>query len=291
MAYAAWDGPSSQYSYADGDFRSLWIAPVTFSGSTPVIAAGEAPEGYVLAASDGGIFAFGAAGYHGSMGGHLLDAPVVGSAADHPTGRATGWWRPTAGSSPSDAGFFGSMGGQPLVGPVLGMAPTPDGEGYWLVASDGGVFTFGTPPSTARWAASPWTNPCGHGRHPRRRAATGWWRPTAAYSASATPPSTARWPASPSTRPVVGMAATHDDGGYWLVAADGGVFPSATPSTSVPPATSSGPAGGGLLPGPGGGGYWLAAADGGLFTFGDAAFDGSMGGTPLAAPVVGGSST
>jgi hypothetical protein len=23
------------------------------------------------------------------------------------------------------------------------MAPTPDGRGYWLVASDGGVFTFG----------------------------------------------------------------------------------------------------------------------------------------------------
>jgi hypothetical protein len=23
------------------------------------------------------------------------------------------------------------------------MAPTPDGGGYWLVASDGGVFTFG----------------------------------------------------------------------------------------------------------------------------------------------------
>jgi hypothetical protein len=23
------------------------------------------------------------------------------------------------------------------------MAPTPDGAGYWLVAADGGVFTFG----------------------------------------------------------------------------------------------------------------------------------------------------
>ena len=23
------------------------------------------------------------------------------------------------------------------------MAPTPDGKGYWLVASDGGIFTFG----------------------------------------------------------------------------------------------------------------------------------------------------
>ena len=23
------------------------------------------------------------------------------------------------------------------------MAPTPDGKGYWLVASDGGIFSFG----------------------------------------------------------------------------------------------------------------------------------------------------
>ena len=27
--------------------------------------------------------------------------------------------------------------------PVVGMASTPDGRGYWLVASDGGIFTFG----------------------------------------------------------------------------------------------------------------------------------------------------
>jgi hypothetical protein len=27
--------------------------------------------------------------------------------------------------------------------PIVGMASTPDGKGYWLVASDGGVFNFG----------------------------------------------------------------------------------------------------------------------------------------------------
>ena len=30
-----------------------------------------------------------------------------------------------------------------LVKPIVGMARTPDGGGYWLVASDGGVFSFG----------------------------------------------------------------------------------------------------------------------------------------------------
>jgi hypothetical protein len=27
--------------------------------------------------------------------------------------------------------------------PIVGMAATPTGKGYWLVASDGGIFTFG----------------------------------------------------------------------------------------------------------------------------------------------------
>jgi hypothetical protein len=36
-----------------------------------------------------------------------------------------------------------------------------------------------------------------------------------------------------------------------------------------------------------GGGYWLVASDGGVFTFGDAVFQGSMGGTPLDEPIVG----
>ena len=27
--------------------------------------------------------------------------------------------------------------------PIVGMASTPTGRGYWLVASDGGIFSFG----------------------------------------------------------------------------------------------------------------------------------------------------
>ena len=38
------------------------------------------------------------------------------------------------------------MGGKPLNRPIVGMAATPDGRGYWLVASDGGVFSFGDAP-------------------------------------------------------------------------------------------------------------------------------------------------
>jgi hypothetical protein len=35
------------------------------------------------------------------------------------------------------------MGGTPLNQPIVGLATTPDGNGYWEVASDGGIFTFG----------------------------------------------------------------------------------------------------------------------------------------------------
>ena len=27
--------------------------------------------------------------------------------------------------------------------PIVGLAATPDGGGYWLVASDGGIFNYG----------------------------------------------------------------------------------------------------------------------------------------------------
>jgi hypothetical protein len=43
----------------------------------------------------------------------------------------------------------------------------------------------------------------------------------------------------------------------------------------------------GMAATPSGAGYRLVASDGGIFAFGDAEFDGSMGGVPLNSPVVG----
>jgi hypothetical protein len=86
----------------------------------------------------------------------------------------------------------------------------------------------------------------------------------------------------------VGLAATRDGGGYWLVAADGGIF-------TFGGARFFGSTGAirlnqpvvGMAATPTGQGYWLAAADGGIFSFGDAAFEGSAGGLPLRRPVLG----
>ena len=89
-------------------------------------------------------------------------------------------------------------------------------------------------------------------------------------------------------RPVVGMEATHTGNGYWLVAADGGVF-------AFGDARFHGSTGGQQLNQPivdiartaTGAGYWLVASDGGVFCFGDARFLGSTGGQSLNRPIVG----
>ena len=65
-------------------------------------------------------------------------------AAD-PTG---GYWtaNPAGAVTPhGSASSFGSpaLSGLQLSRPIVGMAATPDGRGYWLVASDGGIFNYG----------------------------------------------------------------------------------------------------------------------------------------------------
>jgi hypothetical protein len=124
---------------------ALSVANAATVSAAPMIAMASTPSGngYWQLARDGGVFAFGDAGFFGSMGGKPLNAPVVGMAAT-PDGK--GYWLTASDGGIfafGDAGFFGSMGGKPLNAPVVGMAATPDGKGYWLTASDGGIFAFG----------------------------------------------------------------------------------------------------------------------------------------------------
>ena len=58
------------------------------------------PVGYDMTASDGGMFNYGNLPFCGSTGSLFLKKPVVGIATPM-TVAGTGWWRPTAGSSPS----------------------------------------------------------------------------------------------------------------------------------------------------------------------------------------------
>ena len=111
-----------------------------FTAPPPVVGMAATADGggYWLAATDGGVFSFGDAQFHGSMGGQHLNAPIVGIAATPDGG---GYWLVASDGgvfSFGDAGYFGSMGGLPLNRPVVGIAATADGHGYWEVASDGG---------------------------------------------------------------------------------------------------------------------------------------------------------
>ena len=191
---------------------------------------------------------------------------------------------PTAGN-----GFAGSTGTAPFtVTGASGTASTPDGKGYWLVASDGGVFAYGN----AHFYGSTGGQ---HLNAPIVAFATtpdgkGYWLVAAdggvfAYGDATFYGSTG---GQHLNAPIVGISTTPDGKGYRLVASDGGVF-------SYGDATFYGSTGGqhlnapivGISTTPDGLGYWLVASDGGVFSYGDATFYGSTGGQHLNAPIVG----
>src|SRR5439155_13310776 len=84
-------------------------------------------DGYWLVASDGGMFSYGGAQFHGSAGGTKLNRPVVGMAAT-PSGHGY-WLVATDGGifAYGDAPFGGSAGATRLNQPIVGMAATPSG--------------------------------------------------------------------------------------------------------------------------------------------------------------------
>ena len=202
--------------------------------------------------------------------------------------RQTAGWTGSAIPAPPASPPGPAPGGITLNKPVVGTAATPDGWGYWLVASDGGVFSYGDAGFYGSAGGTPLNKPIvGMAATPD---GGGYW--LVASDGGVFSYGDARFygsaGGSPLNKPVVGMAATPDGGGYWLVASDGGVF-------SYGDAGFYGSAGGtplnkpvvGMAATPDGGGYWLVASDGGVFSYGDARFYGSAGGTPLNKPVVG----
>ena len=248
---------------------------------------GASGHSYWLVASDGGVFSFGAAKFHGSLGGVTLARPIVAAVAT-PDGH--GYWLVASDGgvfSFGDAAFHGSLGGVTLARPIVAAVATPDGHGYWLVASDGGVFSFGDAAfhgslggmTLARPIVAAVATPDGHGYWLVASDGGVFSFGDAAFHGSLGGMTLAR--------PIVAAVATPDGHGYWLVASDGGVF-------SFGDAAFHGSLGGMTLARPivaavatpDGNGYWLVASDGGVFSFGDAPFLGSLGGVHLAQPIV-----
>ncbi len=186
-----------------------------------------------------------------------------------------------------DAEDHGDMSEVELNAPVVDMATVPWGDGYWLTATDGGIFSFNTD-----FHGSMGGTRLNQPIVGMETAVDGEGYYQVASDGGIFAWGSAEFEGSTGgirlNQPVVGMAVHPSGEGYWLVARDGGVF-------AFGEAGFHGSMGGtrlnqpvvGMAATPSGEGYWLVAADGGIFAFGDADFHGSTGAIRLNSPITG----
>ncbi len=269
-------------------------APAPPSPATP-----PPPHGYWLVGSDGGIFTFGATQFYGSTGSLRLQRPVVGIT---PTANRGGYWLVASDGGIfafGNAGYHGSIpgsglnpagSGQPhsLNAPIVGMVPSDDGGGYFMVASDGGVFAFGD----ARFEGScPGIGGCSGAAVAVVPDATGngYWVVTSTGAVYTFGDAASYGQPGLQSSKITSAAATPNGDGYWILDAAGQAFPfgNAASLGGMP-----GGSAGGLDPASAifatsdGGGYWIVTALGKVSSFGDAPDDGDMSGTHLNGPIV-----
>jgi hypothetical protein len=183
------------YLMAGGDGGVFALGGANFYGSlggmaipSPIsaIAAPPAENGYWLSAQNGKIYNFGAAPALSALS-LPSGAHIVGMASTQDGGGA--WLTDNFGDvyAEGDAQYVGGLGGVHINAPIVGIAAAANGQGYVLVAADGGAFNYGT---------------------------QGFF--------GSVPGSLA--PGQHLVAPIVGIAVTHSGKGYWFVGADGGVF-------------------------------------------------------------------
>lgn len=162
-------GSSYWVASADGSVYAPSCNPVQTGSAhglalaAPITGIASSGGGYWLVGGDGGVFNYGDAKFFGSAAGMHFHGPIVAivGTADH-----GGYWlvgQDGALFTFGDARDFGSVcvvppnngagnGALPSPcpagvpeesSPVVGIAATPDGKGYWLATSAGGVYTFG----------------------------------------------------------------------------------------------------------------------------------------------------
>jgi hypothetical protein len=175
-----------------------------------------------------------------------------------------------------------------LPGGTSAQAASAPTKGYWFVAADGGIFSFGDSGFLGSTGNLKLNQPIvGMAPTPTGR---GYWFVAAdggifSFGDAFFYGSTGKLKLN---RPIVGMAPTPSGRGYWFVASDGGIF-------SFGDAGFFGSTGAiklakpivGMAATPTGRGYWFVASDGGVFNYGDAGFFGSAAGGGLRSPIVG----
>ena len=171
------------------------------------------------------------------------------------------------------AADFGSTGNILLNRPVVDIAATTTAAGYWLLAGDGGVFSFGNAAFYGSTGGMQLNRPAL--RMAPTTAGRGYWFVAsdggvfAFGDASFFGSMGGRYLA----RPMIGIIPTSSGRGYWMVAEDGGVFafgdagflgslggrPISAPIVALAATRTNN-------------GYWLLGRDGAVYAFGDAAY-------------------
>jgi DNA-binding beta-propeller fold protein YncE len=290
--------PSTCSGASDSNYTISYVP-----GSVTVLAPTPPPPapptfGYWLVGSDGGIFTFGSAQFYGSTGSLRLQRPVVGIV---PTGDHNGYWLDASDGgvfSYGDTQFYGSIPGtglnpagsglpHSLNAPIVGMVPSSDGGGYFMVASDGGVFAFGD----ARFEGScPGMGGCSGAAVAvvPDASGNGYWLVTQTGNVYAFGDAPSYGAPGSQGSPVTSAVRTADGRGYWVLLADGAVYAYGDAVSRGGPAGSVG----GFDPATAifsdatGGGYWVASAAGAVFSYGDAPNDGSMVGNHLNGSII-----
>ena len=178
--------------------------------------------GYWLAGPTGHVHGFGAATKFGSIA-HVSQAARHRRAHPDPQGTvARGFGRRDL--QLRRRRFHGSTGAMRLNKPIVAMAATNTGKGYWLCASDGGIFAYGDAKFHGSTGAIRLNKPIvAMAATPTGR---GYWLCASdggifAYGDAKFFGSTG---AIRLNQPIVAMAATKTGKGYWLCASDGGIF-------------------------------------------------------------------
>jgi hypothetical protein len=283
--------PNQVGGFATGQCAFGVTQPNPAPSGTPTLISTHAttPQGYWLAAADGGVFSYGAT-FFGSATGQTLTQPIAGMAAvpgggSYNLAEGTGT---TFGYGPRASDCSGLTAS--LNKPIVGIAPAPGGNGCWLAGSDGGVFALGSnAPFFGSAGGLKLVQPVvGIASTPNNDgydlvASDGGvftYGPGAAFDGS--------MGGKPLNQPVVGIAVDPATGGYWLVAKDGGVFAFNAPFLGSMGGKPLNAPIVGIQAAPTGNGYYLVASDGGVFAFGTGAqFQGSAGSLHLVKPVVG----
>jgi hypothetical protein len=301
LTAAKWgDGKEIWTNYADGNWQAIWYGDDVIyggghmrrCGTKKVVRETAEPTTERLCAFDA------------ASGAQLDWAPTtentgeLGVFALHGAGGALvagGEFSKVNGVDQRGAVRFGTApgGGVPIdpanpgTPPITPGNPGLNGGGYWMVATDGGIFSYGNAKffgstgniKLAQPIVGMTTTPSG----------SGYWMVASdggifAFGDAKFFGSTGNIKLA---KPIVGMTTSPGGSGYWMVASDGGIFAFgdagfkgstgniklAKPITAMT-ATKSGQ------------GYWMTATDGGIFAFGDAQFKGSTGGQALAKPIV-----